>query len=69
MPNNNPIGLFLHFSIGVIAAGCTSFFFKTSNRLERLKRYGGFDIIVRTALISAFYLIWSLCYALEFKIT
>ncbi|MFA9397754.1 MAG: acyltransferase family protein [Clostridiaceae bacterium] len=67
MPNYNPIGFFLQFSMGIVAAGFTFFFSNIPDKLKTFKHFGGFDIIGTLTLIGSFYLLWILRYTPEFS--
>ncbi|MBO9600671.1 MAG: acyltransferase, partial [Cohnella sp.] len=66
MPNYNPIGMFGHFAMGIIAAGITVRLSRPSALIDRLKRYGLFDSLGALGLISAFLILWIRRHELEF---
>jgi len=67
MPHYNPIGLFAHFTIGILASGVAARLRKTSATIDQYKRYGLFDVLGGLGLIGAFLLLWILRHQPEFS--
>ncbi|HEX2946716.1 MAG TPA: acyltransferase [Clostridia bacterium] len=68
MPNYNPIGFFLHFTVGILASGIAAWLFKISAASGKFGKRGGFDIICAFSLSCAFVLLWLVKRAPEFTL-
>lgn len=68
MPNYNPIGLFGHFSIGIIASGLVCRFQK-AERTAKLRASGLFDALSAVSLIAAALFLWLARHKPEFSLS
>lgn len=69
MPHYNPIGMFAHFAIGILASGVAAKLNHSYEKLEKIKRAGIFDLIGGVSLILAIVFIWFVRSEPEFSVS
>jgi ABC-type glycerol-3-phosphate transport system permease component len=67
MPNYNPAGFFAHFALGVIASGVTIRLSRPSERMERFRSRGYFDIASVILILSIVFFVWDVRNLREFS--
>lgn len=68
MPNYNPVGLFGHFSIGILASGLVCRI-RMAERTERLRASGLFDLLSAVSLVASAVFLWLVRHQPEFSLS
>ncbi|UOE95218.1 acyltransferase [Alkalihalobacillus sp. LMS39] len=69
MPNYNPVGFFGQFAIGIIASAVTVNLFTKTERVQRFKQKGGFDVISTLSLLCTLVFIFQMRHIGEFTVS